>query len=163
MADLRMPDTNLVVIAGRLTRDPELKYTGTGRPYCKVSIANTRKYRTKDGEAREESLFIDGTLWDKFAEYVADKLRKGRPVLIQGALKQNDWEDRDTGQKRSKIELNVNQLSPLDWDGEGQGGDRGGGQRAERAPARTETRATAPAERKPRQIEDPVDEDDILF
>jgi|JI91814CRNA_FD_contig_61_2400715_length_966_multi_1_in_0_out_0_2 single-strand DNA-binding protein len=166
MADLRMPDLNMVVVAGRLTRDPELKYTGTGRAYCKVSVANTRRYKTKDGEQREESVFLDGTLWDKFAEYVGDKFRKGRPVLIEGRLRQNEWEDRETGQKRSKIELQINRLTPLDWDEAGGSGGGGGGGNY------SQQRAAAPsggggggaaAPRAPRHIEEPLPEDDIPF
>jgi len=168
MANLRMPDLNVVVIAGRLTRDPELKYTGTQRAYCKVSIANTRRYKTKDGEQREETVFIEGTLWDKFAEYVGDKFRKGRPVLIEGRLSQSEWEDRESGQKRSKIELRIARLTPLDWDDDGRGGGGGGagGQQRSSAPAAGGSNAPSGGgggSRAPRHIEEPIPEDDIPF
>ena len=165
MADLRMPDLNLVVIAGRLTRDPELKYTGTNRAYCKVSIANSRRYKTKEGEQREETMFIEGTLWDKFAEYVGDKFRKGRPVLIEGRLRQSEWEDRETGQKRSRIDLHINRLTPLDWDDDGRGGGGGGGgqQRSAAPSGGASAGAGGAAPRAPRHIEEPIPEDDIPF
>jgi len=170
MADLRMPDLNMVVIAGRLTRDPELKYTGSGRAYCKVSIANSRRYKTKEGEQREETVFLEGTLWDKFAEYVGEKFRKGRPVLIEGRLRQSEWEDRESGQKRTRIDLHINRLTPLDWDDDGRGGGGGGGQQRS-APqggggygggSTGGGGGGAPA-RAPRHIEEPIPEDDIPF
>lgn len=169
MADLRMPDLNMVVIAGRLTRDPELKYTGTNRAYCKVSIANSRRYKTKDGEQREETVFLEGTLWDKFAEYVGDKFRKGRPVLIEGRLRQSEWEDRESGQKRTRIELSINRLTPLDWDDDGRGGGAGGGggnyQQRSSAPAGGGNASSGGGggARAPRHIEEPIPEDDIPF
>lgn len=114
MAGLRIPDLNMVMVAGRLTRDHELAYTGTGRAYCKVSVANSRKYKTKDGEQKEESVFLDGTLWDKQAEW-ASNMRKGMPVLVEGRLRQNEWQDRESGQKRSKIEVSISRIQPLQW------------------------------------------------
>lgn len=169
MADLRMPDLNMVVVAGRLTRDPELKYTGGGRAYCRVSIANSRRYKTKEGEQREETVFLEGTLWDKFAEYVGDKFRKGRPVLIEGRLRQSEWEDRESGQKRTRIELAINRLTPLDWDEDGRGaggGAPGGGGAYSQRPAAPQGGGGAPAgggSRAPRHIEEPIPEDDIPF
>lgn len=163
MADLRMPDLNMVVIAGRLTRDPELKYTGTNRAYCKISIANSRRYKTKDGEPREETVFLEGTLWDKFAEYVGDKFRKGRPVLIEGRLRQSEWEDRETGQKRSRIDLHINRLTPLDWDEDGRGGGGGGGGAAQQRSSAPQGGGGGGGQRAPRHIEEPLPEDDIPF
>lgn len=124
MSDLRVPDLNSVVIAGRLTRDPELKYISSGRAVCRVSIANTRYYKDKNGERREDTSFIDATVWDKYAEYVGEKLKKGRPVIVEGRLKSDSWEDKASGQKRSKIEIAAQRITPLDWD---EGGNRGGG------------------------------------
>lgn len=120
--DLRMPDLNVVIIAGRLTRDPELKYTGSGRAYCQVAIANSRKFKTREGEQREETVFTEGTVWDKLAEYVGGKLRKGRPVLIEGRLRQEEWEDRNSGEKKRATRIGIDRLTPLDWDGDGNGG-----------------------------------------
>jgi single-strand DNA-binding protein len=177
MADIRVPDLNKVLIAGRLTRDPELKYTAGGRPLCKAGIANTRYYRTQEGERREETTFVDLTIWGKMAEFVGERLKKGRPVLVEGSLRTSEWEDRETGQKRRRTEVNADRVVPLDWDddrGGGQGGgggggyggggggggyDRGGGgggYGGSQAPPQ----GGRPA---PRVIEEPIPEDDIPF
>ena len=154
MSDLRVPDINKVLIAGRLTRDPELKYTSSGRPYCRVGVANTRYYKTQDGERREETTFVDMSLWGGQAEFVGERLRKGRPVLVEGRLRTAEWEDSQTGQKRTKLELNAQRLTPLDWDD-----DRGGGG-SRPAPQRSQDSGSRP---QPREIEEPVPDDDIPF
>lgn len=151
MSDVRVPDLNTIVIAGRLTRDPELKYISSGRAVCTVSIANTRFYKDKSGERKEDTTFIDATVWDKFAEYVGEKMAKGRPVLIEGRVKSESWDDKTSGQKRSKIQIMASRITPLDWDGYGNS-DRGESKRqpTERPPA-------------PREIEEPIPDDDIPF
>lgn len=143
MSDLRMPDLNTVTLAGRLTRDPELRYLASGTAVCKLGLAVSRRYRTKDGEQREEVLFINVTTWNKSAEYCGENFKKGRPVLVEGRLQGNEWEDKSTGQKRTTIEVNATRVHHLDWD------DRG-------------DRSSKP---KPRVIEEPVpeSEDDIPF
>jgi len=119
MSDLKVPDLNTITIAGRLTRDPELKHLSGGRAVCEVSIANSRYYKDKSGERKEETVFINATIWDKMAEYVGEKLRKGRPVIVEGRLKSESWEDKTSGQKRSKIFIIANRITPLDWDNSG--------------------------------------------
>ncbi len=160
MGDLRVPDLNKVFIAGRLTRDPELRYMPSGTALCKLSIANTRYYKSREGERREETCFVDASLWDKQAEWIGDKLRKGRPVLVEGSLRTDQWEDRATGQKRSKIEIRALRVTPLDWDDEG-GGRPPRQQPQERPAAPPEPRPAPPPE--PRVIEEPIPEDDIPF
>lgn len=156
MSDLRVPDLNLVLIAGRLTRDPELKYiSGTNNAYCKTGIAYTRFYKDKTtGERREDTTFVDITVWGPQAEFVGQRLRKGRPVLVEGRLRTNEWEDQATGQKRSKIIINALRVTPLDWD------DSSGSQN--RPAARPEP-AGSDYNRVPREIEEPIPEDDIPF
>ncbi|HDP34307.1 MAG TPA: single-stranded DNA-binding protein, partial [Candidatus Hydrogenedentes bacterium] len=143
MSDLKMPDLNRVFLAGRLTRDPELKYTTNGKPYCKVRVANTRYYKDKNGERQEENTYADVMLWGPMAEFVGERLRKGRPVLIEGSLRTSEWEDASTGQQRSRLEINAQRLTPLDWD------DSGGGRAA--AP-----RSEATEQSGPREIEEPI-------
>ena len=116
MGDLRVPDLNKVIIAGRLTSDPDLKQTASGLSVGHLRIANTRYYKNRDGEKNEETCFVDVTLWDKQATWAAERLKKGRPVIVEGNLKTDQWEDRETGQKRSKIEINAYRVVPLDWD-----------------------------------------------
>lgn len=160
MSDLRVPDLNKVLIAGRLTRDPELKYISSGRAVCKLGIANSRYYKDKNsGERKEDTSFVDVTIWDKQAEWIGEKLKKGRPVLIEGRLKSDMWDDKTTGQKRTKVEIVALRVTPLDWDDDGRGGGGGsysGGASSSSRP----TSAPAPA---PREIEEPIPEDDIPF
>lgn len=117
--NLRMFDMNRVTIAGYLTRDPELKHVGTaGTAMCKLGLACNRRYKMKDGEQREEILFVNVVIWGKAAKYVAENLQKGRPVLVEGRLKSSEWEAKETGEKRSAIEINADRVQSLDWEGE---------------------------------------------
>ncbi len=142
MADLKMPDMNKVFLAGRLTRDPELRYIPSGTAVCELGLAVSRKYRTKEGEQREETLFINVTCWGKTAEFVGENFHKGRPIVVEGRLKSDEWEDKNTGQKRTSIEVTADRVQSLDW----------------------EDRGTAKASKpEPRAIEEPVPEDDIPF
>ena len=158
MGDLRVPDLNKVLIAGRLTGDPDLKYLPSGMALCKLRVANTRYYKGRDGDRREESTFVDVTVWDKQAEFVGERLKKGRPVLVEGRLRMDSWEDKTTGQKRTRIEIVAQRVVPLDWDDNYQGG-------GSRAPGRPAPQpAPQPArEPEPRAIEEPPLEDDIPF
>ncbi len=135
MADLRVPEINNVQLAGRLTRDPDLKHTPSGLAICEIGLAVTRFYKSKDGERKEDTLFINITAFDKQAEFLGDKLRKGRPIYVEGRLVFDQWEDKSTGQKRSKIEVRANRVQILDWDdqGGGGGGQRSGGGNFERS------------------------------
>jgi single-strand DNA-binding protein len=154
MGDLRVPDLNRVFLAGRLTRDPELRYLPSGVALCKLSVANSRYYKGKDGERREETVFADVTVWERQAEWIGERLRKGRPVLVEGRLRQDEWEDKATGQKRSRLEITAQRVTPLDWDEDG----RSGG--ATSRPASAAAPSSAPS---PRVIEEPIPEDDIPF
>ncbi len=124
MSDLKVPDINNVALAGRLTRDPELKHTPSGLAICEMYLAVSRFSKGRDGERKEETLFIGVKAWDKLAEFLGDKLRKGRPIYVEGSLKLDQWEDKETGQKRSKIEVNARRVQMLDWDDQGGGGQR---------------------------------------
>ena len=104
MSDLRMPDINKVMLAGRLTRDPELQYIPSGTALCKMGLAVSRKYKTKTGEMREDTLFVDVTTWGASAEYCGEHMRKGAPVLVEGRLQLDQWESKE-GEKRSKLRV----------------------------------------------------------
>lgn len=152
MGDLRVPDLNNVLVAGRLTRDPELKYTSGGLAYCKIGIANSRYYKDKSGNRQEDTTFLDAVVWGPMAEFVGERLRKGRAVLLEGRLTTSEWEDRNTGQKRSKVEINARRVVSLEWDDDGS--RSGSGPRPQQQ---------APAPPAPREIEEPIPEDDIPF
>ena len=150
MSDLRLPDLNKVIIAGRITRDPELRYTANNLAICRFGLANTRYFKKKDGSRGEETVFIDVSVWDKLAEYVGERLKKGRPVLVEGRLRSDQWDDKTTGQKRTKIEIVAQSVVTLDWEeGGAPSGSRSGG-----------GYSSAPS---PRVIEEPIPEDDIPF
>ena len=117
MSDLRMPSTNVVVISGRLTRDAEVKYISSGKAVCNLSIANSRPFKDKQGERQEDTSFVEVTCWDKLAEWCSD-YKKGRPVMIEGRLKSNTWEDKETGKKRSNLGVVAQSVTLLDWDGD---------------------------------------------
>ena len=98
-----MPSFNKVILMGNLTRDPEIRSTPAGMSVVKFSIATSRKYKTKDGEQREEATFVDIEAWGKQAETIAQYFSKGKPILLEGRLKLDQWEEKSTGQKRSKL------------------------------------------------------------
>lgn len=110
---------NHTVLVGNLTRDPELKHTASNQAVCNASLAVNRSYTTKEGEQREETLFIDLEMWGKQAETFAKYMNKGRSVLVDGMLKQDKWTDGD-GNNRSKILLRVSNFKFLS-----QGGGKG--------------------------------------
>lgn len=143
MPDLRIPDLNKVFLAGRLTRDPELKYTQSGLAICKLGLASSRFYKGRDGERKEDTTFVDVTVWDKQAEYLGQRLRQGAPVLVEGRLKTDSWEDKTTGQKRSKIDIQAVRVQELSWPADKTGG------------------AVTPEPRAGQ--EEPIPEDDIPF
>ena len=98
---------NKVVIAGYLTRDLDLRFTPKGTAVAQSAVAINRKWRDDSGQEKDEVCFADFTAWGKTAETMAQYLRKGAPVLIEGRLKQDTWEDKQTGQKRSKLAIVV--------------------------------------------------------
>lgn len=99
-----MANLNKVMIIGRLTRDPELRYIPSGAAVCDITLATTRFYTTPTGEKKEETCFVDVTLWKKQAELCAEYLKKGREVFIEGRLVMDKWETPE-GQKRSKLKV----------------------------------------------------------
>ena len=109
-----MADLNKVFLIGRLTKDPELRYTANGSPVTDLRLATSRAYSTKDGERREEQLFIDVTVWNRQAENCCQYLRKGRMVHVEGYLKMDTWDDKATGEKRSKIKVEADRVQFLD-------------------------------------------------
>lgn len=108
-----MASVNKVIMIGNLTRDPELRYTPAGTAICEFAVALNRNWTTKEGEKREEVAFIEVTAWARQAEVCKEFLRKGRPVFVEGYLKQDRWEDKNTGQKRSKVSVTAERIQFL--------------------------------------------------
>lgn len=108
-----MASFNRVILIGNLTRDPELRFTPRGAAVCDISIACNRKWKDESGNAQEEVTFVDITLWAKLAETCAQYLRKGSSACFEGRLQQESWQDKDSGQKRSKLKVVAEQVQFL--------------------------------------------------
>src|SRR5271155_5783318 len=123
-----MASLNKVKIIGNLNRDPEIKYTPKGTAIADIGLAVNRNYTTESGEKREEVTFIDVTLWGRVAEIVGEYCKKGRPLFVEGRLQLDTWDDKQTGQKRSKLKVVGDNIQLLG------GRDGGGGSGAPGAP-----------------------------
>jgi single-strand DNA-binding protein len=100
-----MASFNKVILLGNLTRDPEVRYTPKGSAVCDLGIAINRQYTLDSGEKREEVTYVDVVLWSRLAEIAGEYLKKGRPVFIEGRLQLDTWDDKQSGQKRSKLRV----------------------------------------------------------
>ncbi len=109
-----MADLNKVFLMGRLTFDPELRRSTNGTAVTDLRLATTRSWAGRDGERKEETLFIDVTVWDRQAENCCQFLKKGRLVHIEGYLKTDSWPDKTTGEKRTKIKVQAERVQFLD-------------------------------------------------
>ena len=118
-----MADLNKVFLMGRLTFDPELRRTPGGTAVADLRMATSRTWTGRDGERREDTLFIDVTVWDRQAENCCQYLRKGSGIHVEGSLKMDTWDDKNTGEKRSKISVTADRVQFLD----SRQGDSGGG------------------------------------
>lgn len=100
-----MASFNKVILLGNLTRDPEVRYTPKGSAVADLGLAVNRQYTLDNGEKREEVTFIDVTFWGRTAEIAGEYLKKGRPIFIEGRLQLDTWDDKQSGQKRSKLKV----------------------------------------------------------
>jgi single-strand DNA-binding protein len=162
-----MANLNKVMLIGNVTRDPEIKYTPKGSAVTDLGIAVNRVFTPEGGERREETTFVDITLWGRQAEIAGEYCKKGRSIYVEGRLQLDSWEDKTSGQKRSKLRVvgeNFQLLGPRPGGGGGSGGGGGDEEYSER-PARREQPSsgggfsrggnTAP--------QPPIEEDDIPF
>src|SRR4051794_32215886 len=109
-----MADLNRVYLMGRLTFDPELRRTPSGTAVAELRLATSRSWTGRDGERKEETLFIDVTVWDRQAETCCQYLKKGSGVHVEGSLKMDTWDDKTTGEKRSKVKVQAERVQFLD-------------------------------------------------
>jgi|TARA_B110000881_G_C18479897_1_gene465934 single-strand DNA-binding protein len=153
-----MPNYNKVILMGNLTRDPEVKYTSGGTAIAKLGMAINRTWTNKEGQKQEETTFVDVDAFGRQAEVIGQYLKKGRPVMIEGRLKLDQWDDKQTGQKRSKLGVTLEGFQFLDSRGEGGGGGGGGQGYQSDAPAAgaSSASASAPAANIP-------EDDDVPF
>ena len=158
-----MASFNKVILMGNLTRDPEVRYTPKGSAVTDIGLAVNRVYSTEQGEKREETTFVDVTLWGRTAEIAGEYLKKGRPVLIEGRLQLDSWDDKQSGQKRSKLKV-IGESMQLLGGRQGGGGEvdegMGGGGMSSGDRASSRGRTSPPP---PRPAASEPDDDEIPF
>ena len=145
-----MANLNKVFLLGNVTRDPEIRYTPKGSAVCDLGIAVNRNYTTDSGEKREEVTFVDVTLWGRTAEVAGEYVKKGRPVFVEGRLQMDTWDDKQTGQKRTRLRVVAENMQMLG------GRPPGGAAEASGESRQTSTPPKAPSASAP-------DEDEIPF
>jgi single-strand DNA-binding protein len=158
-----MASFNKVILVGNLTRDPELRYTPKGVAIAKIGMAVNRVWKSETGETKEEVTFVDVDAFGRQAETLAQYMKKGSPLLVEGRLRLDQWDDKQTGQKRSKLGVVVEGFQFLG------GGNRGeaGGDTSRRAapaaaaPAPAPAPAAAPGAAEPDMP--PPEQDDVPF
>ena len=153
-----MASFNKVILMGNLTRDPELRYTPKGTAIAKVGLAVNRVWTNEAGEKKEEVTFVDVDIFGRTAENVGQYMRKGRPMLVEGRLKLDQWDDKQTGQKKSRLGVVAETVQFL---GSAPGAGEGGGA----APAPRVARPAAPAApaAEPVEGDGPPESDDVPF
>jgi single-strand DNA-binding protein len=149
-----MANFNKVILAGNLTRDPELRFTPKGMAVTKLGLAINRTWKTETGETREEATFVDVDAFGRQAEVIGQYFKKGSPILIEGRLRLDQWDDKQTGQKRSRLGVVLENFQFMDSQRSKDGG-------------------AAPAQRRPAPVAEPVaasepdmppqEEDDVPF
>lgn len=167
-----MASFNKVILLGNLTRDPELRYTPKGTAIARIGLAVNRKYSTDTGETKEEVTFIDIDAWGKQAELISQYLRKGSPLFLEGRLKLDQWDDKNTGQKVSKLRVILETFQFVGGNRAGEGGPAGSasGSYAPSAPSAAPSQprpATRPPTSSAPPSSDPEgpppEEDDVPF
>jgi single-strand DNA-binding protein len=155
-----MANYNKVILAGNLTRDPELRFTPKGMAIAKFGMAINRSWRSESGETKEEVTFVDIDAFGRQAELLGQYCKKGSPLLVEGRLKLDTWDDKQTGQKRSRLTVVLESMQFLGSVGGAK--TEGGGEGARRpaaAPAAAEPTPPAP----PADPEAHASEDDVPF
>jgi single-strand DNA-binding protein len=168
-----MASFNKVILLGNLTRDPQVRYTPGGTAVSEIGLAVNRTwFDQKTNSRREEVTFVDVTLWARQAEVAGEYLSKGRQVLIEGRLQLDTWEDKESGQKRSKLRVVCENMTMVGGRGDGSRGDsprgeggRAEGGRAEGSPggARATAESQSPADEFHDVPQDAPPEDEVPF
>lgn len=151
-----MASFNKVILLGNLTRDPEVRYTPKGTAVTDLGLAVNRTYTADNGEKREEVTFVDVTFWGRTAEVAGEYLKKGRPVFVEGRLQLDSWDDKQSGQKRTKLKVIGENMQMLGAP-RGAGGGSGGDEESSSAP-RSGSRSTPP----PKAAAPPQPDDDEI-
>ncbi len=157
-----MANLNKVMLIGNLTRDPELRYTPSGKAVTDISLAINRMWVNDQGQKQEDTTFVDVTLWGRQAELAQQYLGKGRGVYIEGRLQMDTWDDKETGKKRSRLKV-VGETMQFLPDGRGGAGGGGGGGQARSGGAAPQNHDSPPRGGSAAPAEDFQEEDDIPF
>ncbi len=151
-----MANFNKVILAGNLTRDPEMRYTPKGTAVARIGLAINRTWKNEAGESQTEVTFVDVEAFGRQAEVISQYMKKGRPFLVEGRLKLDQWEDKNTHQKQSKLKVILEGFSFIDSrPSDGSGSPSGG--------SRSAAPAAAPAAEPAGEPEAPPQEDDVPF
>jgi single-strand DNA-binding protein len=150
-----MASFNKVILVGNLTRDPELRYTPKGTAIAKIGVAVNRVWTNEAGEKKEEVTFVDVDVFGRTAENVGQYMRKGRPILIEGRLRLDQWDDKQTGQKKSRLGVVAETVQFL---GSPTGAAPAGGEGGA-PPARPARPSPAPSAPTPAPAPEPVEGD----
>jgi single-strand DNA-binding protein len=154
-----MANFNKVILAGNLTRDPELRYTSKGTAIAKIGLAINRSWKNEAGETKEEVTFVDVDAFGRTAEVIGQYLKKGRPILVEGRLRLDQWDDKQTGQKRSRLGVVMENFQFID----GGRSDAGAGGGAPRPSAPSAPSGSKPPEPPDGDGPPPPEEDDVPF
>jgi len=122
-----MANFNKVYLMGNLTRDPEMRVTPKGTAICQFGLAISRSWKDESGQTKEETTFVDVEAWGKQGEIISKYCSKGRPLFVEGRLKFDQWEDKTSGQKRSKLKVVLENFQFIGSREGGAGGAPGGG------------------------------------
>lgn len=152
---------NRVFLMGNVTRDPEVRYTPKGTAVCTLGVAVNEYYTTQSGEQKEETVFVDVDLWGRQAETAGQYLAKGRPVFIEGRLRLDQWDDKETGQKRSRLKVVCTRMQLI-------GGPRTPSEVKDTPPTEDQTGSAPTRARRgpppaPPEEAPPVDDDNVPF
>ena len=159
-----MANFNKVILAGNLTRDPELRYTPKGTAVVKLGLAINRRWRDESGQQKEEAVFVDVEAFSKTAETISQYLKKGSPLLVEGRLRLDTWDDKQTNQKRSRLGVVLEGFQFLDSQRTGDAGAAPGAPRSKAAAPAAAPAPAAAAEPEPiPESEGPPPEDDVPF
>lgn len=168
-----MANFNKILLMGNLTRDPQLSYLPSNTPVVEFGLAVNRRFRRQDGEQGEETLFVDCRAFGRTAEVINQYFHKGEPIFVEGRLQLDQWEDKQSGQKRSKHRVFCENFQFVGGRGGDEGGGGGGGNYGNRgggggygggggggAPPQRPNHAPAPPTG---DVSDPLGEEDIPF
>ena len=137
-----MANFNKVILAGNLTRDPELRFTPKGTAIAEFGLAINRSWKDESGQTKEEVTFVDITAYGRQAEVIGQYFKKGRPILMEGRLRYDSWDDKATGQKRSRLKVQLEAFQFID-------SQRTGGTCLPKAPAAQAGCSTGSSARSP--------------